>query len=399
MAPRKRSRINRDLEGTNIIPKIRNKGKADEYIEYRYTMPVTLPSGKAPDSKSVSLGTDRKDAIEAAIQLNSVLRPSGTIVDQVLNQKPKSNTPLDCMDKLIGEFIEHYLPERRYADTTLREKMRHLDVYRQQWGNQSSKDITTADIVAFLNPLAVNAYIKHQGTLSQLFTFAIHQSYRDTNPVSVTMAKTAPKKKRKEHTLEGWNLIRANAPDWLQRAMDIALLSLQRRSDLTGLHNSQVNLKNRTIEVLQDKTRNYDKPVYIEIEMGDELLEAVKSCYQSGIHCPYLIHYKPKKMSRADQDAKIHPFAVTPSHLTKTFSKVRDDCGAYDHIPSGQRPSLHDARGLGAWLYEKAGYSEEYIMALTGHSSRKMLRHYIEGHEAPKPVKVHAGLSLKGNNK
>ena len=396
MSPRKRTHKNRDLTGTNIVPKVRNKNTESEYIEYRYMMPEVLPNGKLPDSKSVVLGSDRKDAIEAAVQLNAVLRPSGNIVERVLNQKPKPNIPLDNLNKLIDEFIHHYLPEKNYAESTMLQKLKQLDIYRNHWGTLSVADITTSDIVDFLNPLTSNAYIKHQGTLTQLFTFSIHQNYRDTNPVTVTMTKTAPKKKREEHTLEGWNIIRDNAPDWLQRAMDIALLSLQRRSDLTSLHTSHVNLQNRTIEILQDKTRNYANPVYIEIQMGDELFDAIKGCYQSGIHCPYLIHYRPLKMSRADQDAKVHPFAVTPSHLTKTFGKVRDESGAYDHLPKGTRPTLHDARGLGAWLYEKSGYSEEYIMALTGHTSKKMLRHYIDGHEAPKPVKVSADLSVKG---
>ena len=397
MAPKKRSRKNSDLTGTNIVPKVRKKGTEGEYIEYRYMMPETLPNGSAPDSRSKVLGTIRKDAIEAALQLNSVLRPSGDIVDRVLlSNRSKPAIPLDNMNKLITEFIEHYLPEQGYQQSTLTGKLIKLRTYGKYWGDTSSADITTADIVEFLNQLTTNAYIKHKATLMQLFTFAIHQGYRETNPVTVTMTKTAPKKARKEHTLEGWNTIRAHAEPWLQRAMDIALLSLQRRSDLTSLHTRQVNLQNRTIEILQEKTRNYARPVYIEIQMGDELFEAVKGCYQTGILCPYLIHYKPKKMSRADQNAKKHSFAVTPQHLTKTFSKVRDSCGAYDHLPKSIRPSLHGARGLGAFLYEKAGYSEQYIMALTGHTDVKMLRHYIDGHEAPKPVKVAAGLSVKG---
>ena len=46
------------------------------------------------------------------------------------------------------------------------------------------------------------------------------------------------------------------------------------------------------------------------------------------------------------------------------------------------------------WLYSKAGYRIEYIMALSGHATEDMLKHYADGHEKKKPVLVQAGLSL-----
>jgi len=109
--------------------------------------------------------------------------------------------------------------------------------------------------------------------------------------------------------------------------------------------------------------------------MGKELRAVVESCYQSGVDCPYLIHYRPIKMPPAHiRNKKRHPFAVTEAYLTKKFGSVRDHCGAYDHIEQGLRPSLHDAHGLGAWLYEQAGFDKKYIQLLTGHASEKMLQ-------------------------
>ena len=399
MSPRKRSLNNRDLEGTNIIAQWRKPVGSKGHYEYRYRMPAFLPTGEPPENGSVPLGNNRKEAIETALILNERLRPAGSIAERILNIERKKSIPMDNVNKLVDEFIESYIPSKNYSKKTLDGKMLQLKKLREAFGEQSTSGITTRDIVLFLNPLQTDPYIKYRVTLLHLFTFAIHQGYRENNPVTATMTKTSPKRRRAKHSMEGWNKIRSAAPEWLQRAMDIAILSLQRRSDLVSLNRQQVNLEKGTIRILQDKTRNYKHPVYIEIAMGEDLFRAIKRCYQTGIHCPYLIHYRPLKMSRADQDAKTHPFAVTESHLTKTFSKVRDTCGAYDHIARGERPTFHDARGLGAYLYEKAGFTSDYIQSLTGHSSKEMLDHYIQGHEPPVPVQVSAGLLLPGTAK
>ncbi|MGB0847156.1 MAG: tyrosine-type recombinase/integrase, partial [Thiolinea sp.] len=299
-------------------------------------------------------------------------------------------------DKLINEFQSIYLPEKNYSERTLDEKQIKLKQYRKTWGDLSTSAMTTRDIVEYLNSLTTNAYIKHRGLLDQLFQFAIHQGYRDTNPVAATMVKTAPKRTRKKHTIEGYQAIYDISPDWLQRAMDIALRSLQRRGDLTRLHRDQIDMQKGTIRILQRKTRNYPNPVYIEISMGDELRAAVQASIASGIPCPYLIHYRPQRTTQKRIYAKDHPFSVTDDTLTKKFSKYRDESGVYSHIPSGEKPTFHDLRGLGSYLYEKAGFDKNYIRALTGHASEAMLNHYIKGHEKPLPIVVSADLKFTG---
>ena len=116
---------------------------------------------------------------------------------------------------------------------------------------------------------------------------------------------------------------------------------------------------------------------------------------KSEIHCPYLIHYHPKRITKEIREAKNHPFSVTDEHLTKQFTKYRDLSGAYDHIPKSKRPTFHDIRAFGSWLYQGTGYSQEYIQALTGHSNEKMLAHYQSGHAPVAPKLVQAGLKFK----
>jgi len=128
--------------------------------------------------------------------------------------------------------------------------------------------------------------------------------------------------------------------------------------------------------------------------MGEELFGVVTAAIKSDVPCPYLIHYRPERIKDDARAAKPHPFAVTPEYLSKAYSKVRDAVGVYNHLPALERPGIHSLRALGIWMYTKAGYSDEYIMALAGHATETMKAHYTEGHERAAPVKVNAGLSL-----
>ena len=176
--------------------------------------------------------------------------------------------------------------------------------------------------------------------------------------------------------------------------MDLALYSLQRRADLIKLkQGGSVSIKNRTIEVRQEKSEHYDRPVFIQITMGAKLFDAAQRSAFAGIPSPYLIKCRQRLTTKARQ-SKDDAFCVTKDYLTRAYSKVRDEVGVYNHLPKEQRPGLHSERALGIYLYDKAGYPEEYIMALAGHATKQMKDRYVSGHEKPKPVLVEAGLSL-----
>ena len=155
-----------------------------------------------------------------------------------------------------------------------------------------------------------------------------------------------------------------------------------------------INLKNRTIRVLQQKSVNYDEPIYIDITMGQELNYCIVSSRFSGINCSMLAHHK-QRVTSAISRKKPHGFAVTPDYLTRAYSKIRDEVGVYNHLPKIERPGIHSLRALGIFAYSKAGYPDEYIMALSGHANEKMKARYYDGHEKPQPVTVNADLSLK----
>ncbi|WP_414703761.1 tyrosine-type recombinase/integrase [Pseudomonas sp. TCU-HL1] len=111
--------------------------------------------------------------------------------------------------------------------------------------------------------------------------------------------------------------------------------------------------------------------------------------------CPYLIHYSPKARKREQLDAKRHWNAVTEDYLTKAFTKARNESKAYETMPKAERPTFHEIRALGAWLYEQQGYPQEYIQALMGHADVKMTEHYQAGHEEKGVQYQRVGADLK----
>lgn len=338
---------------------------------------------------------NRKASIEAAHALNRVLRPSGAIVERVLSRPARPTIKNPLMIQVVDEFISDWLPEQNYSQRSLQERLIKLNKYRETWPHAVVGSLDTFAIAQFLRPLTSASAKQHRILLDQLFRFAASRGYSTQRPMIDIERRKSERRKRARHTWEGYLQIYEACPQWLKNACDAGLYSLQRRSDLVAINvEQQIDLKARTIRILQQKSRNYDKPVYIDIIMGDELYKAVMASVWSGINCPFLVHHRPVRITKQMRESRLHPFAVPARYLTDEYSKVRDRVGCYNHLPVLQRPGFHSIRALGIWLYTKAGYSDDYIMALAGHANERMKSHYTEGHERPAPLKVSADLSL-----
>ena len=216
----------------------------------------------------------------------------------------------------------------------------------------------------------------------QIFAFAVAKGLAERNVAELTLIKKEAEKKRQRHTLTGlMTIVDADTtPIWLKRAIRLALASLQRRDDIVSWLKSSVDLENNTIKVSPGKTQGYDNPIHLQIKVGKALREVVSECLRSPVASPYLIHYRPKARRREQIAAKDHWTSVTPNYLSNEFSKARDAAHAYDYIPATERPTFHELRALGAWLYEQQNFPQEYIQALMGHADAKMTKHYQEGH-------------------
>jgi site-specific recombinase XerD len=86
-----------------------------------------------------------------------------------------------------------------------------------------------------LKTKTAHAQQKHFPLMREIFRYAVTEGYRDTNPADQLKAKEPDARIRQRHTFNSCMEIYRIAPDWLERAMDIALYSLQHRSDLIDI--------------------------------------------------------------------------------------------------------------------------------------------------------------------
>lgn len=376
--PRARTVKNRDLPA-NLYP----NGKY-----WQYKNPIT--------GKKTSINKSMADAIKLANAANAKLLPlladDGALLAMITGDSVPKFTR--CLER----FEDEWLTTKTYAASTLKEIKFKLARYHEDLGHLMMGQLDVLTVAEYLDGFENNAYTKHRGLLVQVFAFAVAKGLCDRNSAELTLVKKEAEKKRQRHTVEGLNTIweYEGTPVWLKRAIRLGLLSLQRREDIVVWPKSAVDLEQNTIKVSPGKTQNYDKPVHLEIVMGQALREVVMECVRSPVVCPYLIHYSPKARKRTQLDAKLHWNAVTADYLTKSFAQARDDSKAYETVPAGERPTFHEIRALGAWLYEQQGFAQEYIQGLMGHADVKMTEHYQAGHgdDAVVYMKVKADLKV-----
>lgn len=117
----------------------------------------------------------------------------------------------------------------------------------------------------------------------------------------------------------------------------------------------------------------------LSIDLGESLADVIARSRQIKPVCPFILHRMPQKKFKGNLD---HWAMITPDHLSKTFSKVRDGIGLFQHMDKRERPTFHEIRGLGGnKLYLDAGYSDDFVNKLMGHTTQKMTDNYTDPHQ------------------
>lgn len=371
MTPRPRKRGNKDLP----------KNLYSYATGYVYKHPQT--------GKRHGMGADRNRAIAAANILNQKLETSSDLVSRVIGGK--------TLTEVLERFRAEYLPDRQYSERTASEVEYRLKRYDREMGGRSWESITLQFLSNWLKPLTREAYRKHRAQWIEIYRFACSVGLAENNIAEVTLGKAPAERVRKRWTLEQYQATRKQAEPWLRIAMDLALISLQRREDLVNMRHDDI--KNGRLLVTQSKT---DKR--LAIKLGPALSGVIQQSKSQGILCPYIIARKPIRDKRGADGkplGKDHAFKLTPNMLTKAVAKARDKAVDEDgetllfaDYGAGERPTLHELRSLGAHLYREKGYDEEYIQALLGHATAKMTAVYLDGHKEVEYDEVSADLAL-----
>jgi len=330
---------------------------------YRYKHPVT--------GGWHQMGKDAYDANIAARSLNQALIKDRDLYNEVLG--------LDkfTFSATLTRYKKEYLIHKNLKPGTLALAHYRLTRLVSDLGNVPMCELTVESLSTYLDSnFKGDPYIKHRGSLIDIFKWAITKGIVESNLASKTLAKAAGKKKRQPLSLTDFALIRENAAPWLQIAMDLALVSLQRRGDLCKLNYDDIH--DGRMFIVQEKTEKHGVRARLSIEYSSPLEQLIAKSRKDKIVTPFIIHERPARIVKSEN--KTHWSQVLPDRLSKQFAKARDKIKKFSDMPSAERPTFHEIRALGGFLYLEQGHSKEYVNLLMGHTTMTMTEHYTDRH-------------------
>jgi len=344
-----------------------NKSKGKVYYSYKHPVNKTRHG----------LGTNKLNTVKAARLMNDKFEQRFEIEKMLVNGMIK----MSALCEEYRAFIKQQFSTGALAQSTIENRGYTLDRIKIKLGKAYARDIKTIDITRYLNDMydpktnlgTARARDVHRGHLMLLFEYAIQEGYVDKFNPATPCLKIGKKRVTKRHTIDGWNAIYNAAEPWLKNAMDLAILILQRRSDLCDIKLSDI--KDGHIHMIQKKSIKHDS-AYIKIEVTKELAEVIQKCKSDNVLSPYLIHRVPNKRTKAAMDTGNHRTYITPAYLSRAFKKVRDLVNAYPDYAEDEQPGIHQGKALGSKLYKRRFGESATTMA--GHSSVEMTNFYEE---------------------
>ena len=337
-----------------------------------YLTPAGYYYYRDPERKTQKgLGKDRPKAILAAKHANAAraTREPSSLVDWVMGKTEYTlGDWLPVYWELWATKIEpaantiqgaRSLLKRIAADNIAKMRMRHIE---------------TMHVATFLESFAqasgAGMARNMRSKLTDIFRWAETQGVIDVgrNPVSATF-NPAYKVKRERLSLEQFWAIHAEASTWAKNAMMLALVTGQRRDDITSM--KFADYKDGMLHVAQGKSGGETK---LQIDgairlakVGVSVAEVVSGC-RDLIVSRYLAHYT-ERVSTAKPGDK-----VAPSRLSAAFAAARDRAKvgtSADRTP----PSFHEIRSLSERLYREE-FGADFAQAILGHKSAQMTAKY-----------------------
>ena len=355
---RPRTKRNKDLPA-NLY---RNTGNG-----WRYRHPLT--------GKWHSMGNEKAKAITAARKLNDILTPSTDLVSVVMGEVT------------FGEFSQKFLSEKRRKDgrslapNSIKTYTHSLNRC-SEWSDKPLSSITLFMTNKLLESLPASTSIETRSLLIQIFDLAISKGLVTENPAAQTI-KRFRVKQRKRHTLEGLAKIRDASPQWLKNAIDLAMLTTQRRVDIINM--KWTDIVDGYLHVAQQKTTDdpedefelLEGAGYVRIKVNAELQAVLDRC-KDNVLSPFIIHRVPTGKTKNKSQLKEHWSQVEAPYVSREFQKALQLSNAYPDLSGRQLPSFHEIRALSIHLHKKSGKSAQ---VLAGHATEKMTEMYASGHE------------------
>jgi len=360
-----------------VVNKRRGKGRRDwpshlheraGYFSWRH--PVTR--------KEYDLGRDKREAFRQAIEANALLaaqRGRRSLADRISGIE----------DTTVGAWADRYLEivaARDVTAETIKTTRRRIEQLRGRWGSMNIGAVTTRDVADVIRDYEAEGKARTATAMRSLmldfFREAQAAGWLEANPVAPT---NTPRVQvgRDRLTLEQFLAIyeiaqQDDRPWWLPRAMELALLTGQRREDVRAMGPQAV--RDGYLWVEQQKTGNRVAiPTGLHLTaVGWSLAEVIERCRSRHILTRHLLHHR----AHAGQAKPGHP--IRRQTISAGFASARDDAGLTWR--DGKTPAtFHEIRSLSARLFaDERGH--EFAQALLGHKTASMAALYRDSRGA-----------------
>lgn len=200
MVPRPRNKANKGLPQNLYFDARRGT--------YRYRRPT--------DGEWFQFGKDRIKAIDAAKQLNLEFMQGADLVASVVGTKSET------LSGFLDRYQNQMLPERELAKATTDLYAVRIKQFRTAWPALAVDQISIRMVAEYLDAMPARSSNQARAILIDVFNRAAAKGLCPDNPALATIPRIE-KKTRKRHTVDGLKAVRAQAPVWLQNAIDLAL--------------------------------------------------------------------------------------------------------------------------------------------------------------------------------
>ncbi|GLR07346.1 integrase [Mixta theicola] len=328
---------------------------------YSWRNPVT--------GQELSLGRiSRREAVAQAIEANNYIDQN--YIPSALLDRLKS-VPEFTFDKWLDRY-NIILSRRDLKPTTQKIRANQLATLRAAFGRRAMDAMATRDVALFLD-----AYIEDgkrsmavalRSLLLDIFREAVIEGVIERNIVEPTKTP-APEVRRERLSIEQFLAIPTAAQamgGWIENAINLALLTGQRREDISRMKFSDV--KDGRLFITQGKTgHKLALPLSLKLKDIDVTLgEVIESCKRDN-PSDNLIYSSVRRGGR-----KAGP--VAPDAITGAFGDARELSG----LKFGANPpSFHEIRSLASRLYEIEN-GEEFAQRLLGHKNISMTKKYLD---------------------
>lgn len=352
MSPRPRKKGNKDLAGTNLYSKA---VKGVTY--YQWLDPRT--------GKYHGMGTDKAQAIQDARALMAAIHHevAARKLDALVKSK-KSPSMLEGV-RIYWRVMDR---ARSLKPNTKRTRSYILDTVAAKLMPKKVDQVSVLDCSAILDEYTdQNKARMAQSVRSVMIDFwnvmAAQGHIRKTdNPAASTLTPSVTVKRDRLTVDEFWTIYRHADSPWLMNAMLLALVTGQRREDITRMKFKDV--KDGYLEVIQGKT-NAGLRIGLGLTLENWTLKAVIEQCRDQVLSPFMVHHA-KDTTLGKKGDPLHKDTIS-----RAFARARVASGlTWDKEP----PTFHEIRSLSGRLHEKAGRDAKLIL---GHSDQKTTDMYL----------------------